>query len=88
MMQNHISKVKMIFFDFVSAVTFAQVPVFDRTRFNLKFRHRSFQRYRSHQKIFTELGDTAPQSWTDFGNFRKILEILLAFQGFWWENGY
>ena len=41
-------------------------------RLKVKFRDRSFQRYRSHQKIFTELGDTAHQSWKDSRNFWKI----------------
>ena len=37
-------------FDFVSPITLAQVPVFDRIRLVGKFRHRSLQRYRSHKK--------------------------------------
>ena len=59
------------------------MPVFARIRRVVKFMHRSLQRYRSHQKIFIELWDTALQSWT---NFRKIqnpqrnLSIFVNFQ--------
>ena len=45
------------------------MPVFDRFRFIWKFRHRSFRIFSNFGKIFTELGDRAPQSWKDFGNF-------------------
>ena len=62
------------------------MPVFDRIRLNLKFRHRSFQRYRSHQKIFLELGDTAPQSWTHFGKIMKIQDPSTDFQWKFNEN--
>ena len=47
------------------------MSVFDHIRLVVKLRHRSLQWYRSHQKIFIELGDTAPQSGTKFGNFGK-----------------
>ena len=33
-------------------------------------------------KIFIELGDTAPQSWTNLGNFRKIQDPSTGFTGF------
>ena len=51
---------------------FRQVPVFDRFRLVTKSRHRPFRIFWNFEKIFIELGDTAPQSWTNFGNFRKI----------------
>ena len=57
------------------------MPIFARIRLNLKFRPRSVQRYRSDQKIFIELGDTAPQSWTHFENLRKIPDPSTAGQG-------
>ena len=40
--------------------------------FKLKFIHRLFQKIWNFEKIFAELGDTAPQSWKDSGKFRKI----------------
>ena len=48
------------------------MSVFARIRVVVKFRHKPFQIFWKFEKIFTELGDTAPQSWTDFGNCRKI----------------
>ena len=43
----------------------------------LKFRYRSLQQYRSHKKIFSELGDTALQSWTNFGKSGEISWLLV-----------
>ena len=56
-----------------------QVLIFARIRLVLKFRHRSLQWYRSHQKIFIELGDTALQSWTNFGKSGEISRLLVDF---------
>ena len=64
-----------------------QVSVFDRIRRVVKSRHRSLQRYRSHQKIFIEPGDIAPQSWLNFGKFTKSTKILSRFDGFWSKSG-
>ena len=47
------------------------MPVFDRIGRVGKFRHRPFRIFWNFEKIFIELGDTAPQSWTHFGNFGK-----------------
>ena len=60
-----------------------QVPVFDRIRLILKFIHRSLRIFSNFEKIFIELGDTAPQSWTHFGNFRKIQDPSTTFG---WES--
>ena len=56
------------------------MPVFDRIRLVVKFRHRSLQWYRSHRKIFLELGNTAPQSWVNFGNFRNYRFLVADFK--------
>ena len=59
---------------------FCQVPVFDRIRLAWKFRHRPFRIFSNFEKkIFTELGDTAPQSWQHFGKPRKIQDPSTAF---------
>ena len=48
------------------------MPVFDRFRLVLKFRHRPFRIFWNFEKIFTELGARAPQSWSHFGKFGKF----------------
>ena len=63
------------------------MPVFGRIRRVVKFRHRSFQRYQSHQKIFIELGDTALQSWTHFGKIQNSQTILSIFGRFLGKSG-
>ena len=42
--------------------------------------HRPFRIFSNFEKIFTEIGDTALQSWTNFGNFRKIQDPSTDFQ--------
>ena len=70
------------------------MPVFVRIRLVLKFRHRPFRIFSNFEKIFIELGDTAPQSWTHFGKFQKIAEsprilssLKLAVDQKWLKRG-
>ena len=59
------------------------MSIFARIRIVWKFRHRSLRIFSNFEKIFIDLGDTAPQSWTHFGNFRKIQDPSTTF---WWES--
>ena len=47
------------------------MPVFDRFRLVLKSRHRPFRIFWNFEKIFIELGDTAPQISKNSENFQN-----------------
>ena len=67
------------------------MPVFYVIRLKLKFRHRLFQKFWNFEKIFTELGDTAHQSWKDSGKSpdpRQLAtrEVPKSVQIHWFRN--